>query len=79
MLYLWPCRVSFHRFCSAFSVAPGDTPVNFCIIMLLLFFCWQKIVASHNVFITINLFIIDCLTSIPTSKALPGDLYNEQR
>ena len=65
-----------------FSVAPGDTPLNF--YMSMYDFCWvffgrQKIVASYNVFIMINLFIIDCLTSIPTSEALPVDLYTKQR
>ena len=48
--------------------------------MIMYDFCWgffgrQIIVASYNVFIMINLFIIDCLTSIPTSEALPVDLY----
>ena len=51
---LWP----LHRCCSAFSVAPGDTPLNFYMIMYQ--FCWgffgrQKIVASYNVFIMIYL------------------------
>ena len=46
------------------------------------FFGRQKIVASYNVFIMINLFIIDCLTS-PTSETFQltsilskGDLPN---
>ena len=76
---LWPLlSLLLH----AFSVAPGDTPLNFYMIMY--DFCWvffgrQKIVASYNVFIMINLFIIDCLTSILTSEALPVDLYTKQR
>ena len=71
-----------HRCCSAVSIDPGDTSLNFYMIMN--DFCWiffgrQTLVASHNVFIMINLFIIDCLTSIPTSEALPVDLYTKQR
>ena len=82
MISLWPCRVFYHRCYSAVSIALGDTPLNFYKIMY--DFCWsffgrQKIVASYNVFIMINLFIIDCLTSIPTSEALPVDLYTKQR
>ena len=79
MISLWPLLSLLHRCCSAFSVAPGDTPLKFYMIMY--DFCWfffgrQKIVTSYNVFIMINL---DCLTSIPTSEALPVDLYTKQR
>ena len=71
---LWPLLSPLPQMLQCFSVAPGDTPLNFYMIMY--DFCWgffgmQKIVASYNVFIMIYLFIIDCLTSIPTSEALP--------
>ena len=37
-----------------FSVAPGDTPLNFYMIFVGFFYGRQKIVASYNVFIMIN-------------------------